>query len=69
MFLSAALMLDWLSQRHGEPALAQGARAIEGALEHVLATKAAVPMEHGGDAGTAAMTRAVVAALREVVPA
>jgi len=67
MFLSAALMLDWLSHRHSEPSLARAARSIERALEQVLATKAAVPMEYGGEAGTAAMTKAIIAALPKVV--
>jgi len=65
MFLSAALMLDWLADRHGEQGLSVAARAIEKAIEQVLSTKAAVPMEHGGSAGTAAMTQAVIAALPE----
>jgi len=65
MFLSAALMLDWLADRHGEQGLSAAARAIEKAIEQVLSTKAAIPMEHGGSAGTAAMTQAVIAALPE----
>ena len=69
MFLSAALMLDWLSHRHGEPALARCARMIERALEQVLATRSAVPMEYGGGAGTAAMTAAVIAALPQAMKA
>jgi 3-isopropylmalate dehydrogenase len=62
MFLSAAMMLDWLAQRHAEPQLAARARAIEQAIEQALSS-AVVPMEYGGSAGTAAVTRAVIAAL------
>ena len=69
MFLSAALMLDWLAHRHAEPALARCARTIEKALEQVLATRIALPMEYGGSAGTAAMTAAVVAALPQAMKA
>jgi 3-isopropylmalate dehydrogenase len=69
MFLSAALMLDWLADRHGEPELARCARMIEKALEQVLATRTAVPMEYGGAAGTAAMTSAVIAALPQAMKA
>jgi 3-isopropylmalate dehydrogenase len=70
MFLSAALMLDWLAHRHNEEGLRTCARAIEKAIEQVLSTRAAVPMEHGGSAGTAAMTASVIAALRKVaIPA
>ena len=32
MILSVAMMLDWLAVRHNDPALADGARAIESAL-------------------------------------
>jgi 3-isopropylmalate dehydrogenase len=63
MFLSAGLMLEWLAQGNDDERLTQGARRIERALEHVLANKIAVPMEYGGGAGTAAMTKAVIAAL------
>ena len=69
MFLSAALMLDWLAHRHGEPSLGRCARMIEKALEEVLATGRAVPMEYGGAAGTAAMTAAVAAALPQAMKA
>jgi len=65
MFLSAAMMLDWLADRHGEPQLEAGARAIEKAVELALSSGGAVPMEYGGDAGTAALTAAVVGALAE----
>ena len=63
MFLSAAMMLDWLAHRQQEPALAQRARRIENAIERVLSTGRAVPMEYGGTAGTKAMTEAVIRAL------
>jgi 3-isopropylmalate dehydrogenase len=63
MFLSAAMMLDWLAQRHGAAELASRARTIELAVERTLSTKAAVPMEYGGGAGTADFTKAVIAAL------
>ncbi len=63
MFLSTALMLDWLSHRHNEPSLARCARAIEKSVEQVLSSRTAVPVEYGGSAGTAAMTKAVIAAL------
>jgi 3-isopropylmalate dehydrogenase len=63
MFLSAALMLDWLAVRHGEDSLRTCARMIERALEQVLSSRTAVPMEHGGNAGTAAMTKAMIEGL------
>jgi 3-isopropylmalate dehydrogenase len=63
MFLSAAMMLDWLAARHAEPALEGWARTIEAAVEATLASGRAVPREYGGSAGTQAMTEAVIAAL------
>jgi 3-isopropylmalate dehydrogenase len=62
MFLSAAMMLEWLAERHEEPKLDLRARAIERALEAAL-TAGHVPMELGGAANCAEMTRATLAAL------
>jgi 3-isopropylmalate dehydrogenase len=67
MFLSGAMMLDWLADRHQIPQLETGARLIERAIEHVLSQRIAVPMEYGGKAGSAEMTRAVLDALPLVV--
>jgi len=63
MFLSAAMMLDWLADRHGEAALEVGARAIEKAVEIALTGGEVVPMDYGGSSGTAALTTAVISAL------
>ncbi|MFT4067615.1 isocitrate/isopropylmalate dehydrogenase family protein [Paraburkholderia sp.] len=63
MFLSGAMMLDWLAERHGESGLSVRARLIECAIELTLSSKTAVPMEYGGNADTAAMTAAVIDAL------
>lgn len=60
MILSAALMLDWLGHRHGEPALADGARAIESAVRSAFEHGAVRPHELGGRSGTADIARAVV---------
>jgi 3-isopropylmalate dehydrogenase len=62
MFLSAAMMLDWLAERHREPGLGIRARLIERALETALQS-GTVPMEIGGTANCAEMTRATIAAL------
>jgi 3-isopropylmalate dehydrogenase len=62
MFLSAAMMLEWLGVRHSEPALERRARLLERALEAALAA-GTVPMEIGGQAGLDEMTRATLAAL------
>jgi D-apiose dehydrogenase len=48
MLLSAAMMLDWLAVRHADAALADGARAIEAALEAAFASGAVRPRDFGG---------------------
>jgi len=63
MFLSAAMMLDWLAAKFGQPTLADAARLMEGAVEHTLSTKLAIPMEYGGNANCAEMTRSVISSL------
>src|SRR5512144_906437 len=62
MILSAAMMVDWLADRHGEESAARAARAIERAVDRAYAG-AIKPMEFGGSNGTADITRAVLAAL------
>ena len=54
---------DWLADRHGEPRLAHGARIVEHAVEKALAVVR--PIEFGGQDGTAAITRAVMAQIRK----
>jgi 3-isopropylmalate dehydrogenase len=66
MILSAVLMLDWLASKHAEPRLAERARLIEAAVEKVLASGQALPIELGGGAGCSEMTRAVLVALQEM---
>ena len=66
MFLSGAMMLDWLSERHGEAKLEVRARVIEKAIQAALES-GVVPMELGGRAGCAEMTRATIAALPAAV--
>jgi 3-isopropylmalate dehydrogenase len=67
MFLSAAMMLDWLADRHEEPKLEVRARLIERAIQSALES-GVVPMELGGRAGCAEMTRATIAALPAAIP-
>jgi 3-isopropylmalate dehydrogenase len=59
MLLSVAMMLDWLATRHGDSTLADGARAIERALERSFADGAVRPYDFGGRSGTAEVVRAV----------
>lgn len=60
MLLSAAMMLDWLAVRHGDARLADGARAIEQALQGAFAEGQVRPHDFGGRSGTADIVRAVV---------
>ena len=63
MILSAAMMLDWLAERHGDSALADGARAVEASLAAAFAQGVVRPREFGGHSGTADIVRAVIEAL------
>ena len=60
---SAAMMLDWLAERHGVPACAEAGRRIDAAVAAVLAEGRPRPVDLGGADGTEAVTRAVVEAL------
>jgi 3-isopropylmalate dehydrogenase len=64
MFLSAAMMLDWLADRHGVEACRLAARAVVEAVERVFASGTLLPVEVGGDAGTQAIFEAVIRELR-----
>src|SRR5262249_41361987 len=68
MILSAALMLDWLADRHGHGGAAQAAPAIETPIDHAFAA-GLKPREFGGRDGTAAIATAVLRALDASVPA
>ena len=65
-FLSAAMMLAWLAERHARPALLEASLAIESAIDDVFANRAVRPFDIGGQDGTAAITRAVIDALGNV---
>src|SRR5262249_56169029 len=67
MILSAALLLDWLADRHGHEGAAQAARAIETAVDRAFAA-GLKPCEFGGGDGTAAIASAVLRALDGWVP-
>jgi 3-isopropylmalate dehydrogenase len=62
MILSAALMLDWLADRHSHEPAAQAAQRIERAVDAAYAS-GIKPFEFGGRDGTAAMAKAVLQAL------
>ena len=62
MILSAAMMLDWLADRHEHQPAADAAIRIEAAVDKAYAA-GLKPMEYGGQDGTAAISKAVMAAL------
>jgi 3-isopropylmalate dehydrogenase len=68
MILSTALMLDWLADKHAHAAAAAAARRIEAAVDRAFAT-GIKPREFGGNDGTAAVAKAVLAALDWTTPA
>ncbi len=61
--LSAAMMLNWLAERHGDGALAEGAIAVEASLATAFAKGVVRPREFGGTSTTADIVRAIVAGL------
>ena len=64
MILSCALMLEWLGERHGESALLDAARSLQDAVDLTFAQHRVKPPDIGGNDGTAAVTRAIIDALR-----
>jgi 3-isopropylmalate dehydrogenase len=57
--LCAAMMLDWLGERHAIAALGEAAQLIEEAVEEGFAMRALRPVEFGGDQGLKAATQAI----------
>ena len=59
LILSAAMLLEWLSLRHGAREFAEAHRAIENAVDNVLADPARRTRDLGGTRGTREFTDAV----------
>jgi 3-isopropylmalate dehydrogenase len=62
MILSAAMMLDWLADKHDHSPAAEAALRIERAVDKAYA-QGIKPMEYGGSDGTTAIANAVLKAL------
>ncbi|OAF03598.1 3-isopropylmalate dehydrogenase [Bradyrhizobium centrolobii] len=62
MILSAAMMLDWLADKHGVESAAEAGEKIERAVDQAYAGGIR-PMEFGGSNGTADIAKAVLAAI------
>jgi 3-isopropylmalate dehydrogenase len=63
LILSAAMLLDWLGRRHGEPKLVEAAARVEAAVERVLDRPKDRTRDLGGGAGTAEFARSVADAV------
>ncbi|MEC7123670.1 MAG: isocitrate/isopropylmalate family dehydrogenase, partial [Pseudomonadota bacterium] len=63
MILSAGMMLDWLGDRHGDPAARRAGDMIRAAVDSAYGAGDLVPHEHGGAAGTGDIQAAVLDAL------
>jgi 3-isopropylmalate dehydrogenase len=68
MFLSAAMMLEWLGDRHSVPACHRAANELTGAVERAFAAGDLVGAENGGTAGTSAIVDRVNAELLKHAP-
>lgn len=65
MILSAAMMLEWLGQRHGDELCSQVARYIQRAVEAALEA-GPLPRDLGGTAGTQEVLETILGALPAV---
>ena len=65
MILSAAMMLDWLADKHGRRDAAKAAALIRHAVDHTFRA-GLKPYEIGGQDGTQPIARAVVSAVKAV---
>lgn len=63
MFLSAAMMLEWLAEKHANAAAAQAASLITRAVDEAFREGKLQTCELGGDAGTVEVCQAVMHAL------
>jgi 3-isopropylmalate dehydrogenase len=68
MFLSAAMMLEWLGTRRQSPSAMRAARLIEAAVAQAYAEKRLKPFELGGSDGTRAISVAVLDAIGALDP-
>ncbi|MEM9060089.1 MAG: isocitrate/isopropylmalate family dehydrogenase [Pseudomonadota bacterium] len=68
MILSAAMMLDWLAEKHGSSETAQAGSLIRRAVEAAFADGALITCELGGSAGTATVYDAVNAQIDRLDP-
>jgi len=63
MILSAAMMLEWLGEKHGLPEAIEHATRLSGAVDAAFSTGAIHSFELGGKDGTRAITDAIIKAV------
>jgi 3-isopropylmalate dehydrogenase len=63
MLLSAAMMLEWLGERHDVQACVDAGEVLQAAVDRVFARNLVRPFEFGGRDGTQAITTAVIGQL------
>jgi 3-isopropylmalate dehydrogenase len=62
MHLSAAMMFDWLAERHGNDTFQNAADEIRGAVDRAFASGTLKPIELGGDQTASEVTDTIIAA-------
>jgi 3-isopropylmalate dehydrogenase len=60
MFLSAAMMLDWLGTQHSEPRFCEAAQLLQAAVRSAFGKGTLRPFDLGGADGTAAISQSVL---------
>ncbi len=68
MYLSGAMMLDWLGRKHDDPGCVRAARLIERAVDTAFGEYGLQSCELGGSDGTDSIAQGVLRALGEVDP-
>ena len=66
MYLSGAMMLQWLGDRHGDQSCREAGRLLTQAVDACYEKPGLLPIELGGDANTAAVSDAVLASLERI---
>ena len=68
MILSGAMMLEWLGDTHGSPEATAAGALLRHAVDHAFAGGELTPYDRGGRSDTAAIVKAIAAALDQPVP-
>jgi len=67
MFLSGAMMLDWLAHEKGVEAYGKASELLSASVDDAFRDGTLVSTEHGGDAGVEKITKTVTAAMDALV--